>query len=178
MKFLKGLAITIVGFLLFLSISAFSTVFMLKQTLINPDFAVAELNQLDTAKLGKEMLGDQIKAQLPPELSSLSGAVDGIFDEMAPWFKERMGDITYAVFDYLSSRSERLSVAISLEPVKTSIETKIKQVLEQSPPPEIAALPAAQRTQFIDQLAQGSNSVSGTTFGGRSRAGAGYPGVQ
>jgi hypothetical protein len=153
MKFLKGLAVTIVGFLLFLSLSAWSTAFMLKQTLANPDFVVAEINKLDTAKLGKEMIGDQIKEQLPTDLN-LSGAIDEIFDEMAPWFKQEMNAVTYTIFDYLGGKTRHLSVDISLEPVKTTAENKIRQALVQSPPPEIAALPAAQQPQLIDQYVQ------------------------
>lgn len=149
MKFLKGLAVTVVGFLLFLSLSVFSTAFLLKQTLLNPDFVVAELEQLDMAGLGKELIGGQIKEQLPPELAALSPAVDEVFDELAPWLKEEMGRLTYTVFDYFSARSERLAVAVSLEPVKISLEGKIRQVLMESPPPQIAALPVAQREQWI-----------------------------
>ncbi|RJQ40866.1 MAG: hypothetical protein C4555_00835 [Dehalococcoidia bacterium] len=152
MKFLKGLAITLAGFLLFVSLSAWSTVFMLKQTLANPQFVAGEINKLDTAQLGKEMVGDQIKAQLPADLN-LTGAVDEVFDEMAPWFKQRLEDITYAVFDYLGGKAEHVSVEISLEPVKTAIEAKIKQALAGSLPSGIAGMPPAQQAELIDQYA-------------------------
>ena len=151
MKFLKGLAVTIVGFLLFLSLSVFSTMFMLNQTILKPDFVVAELGQLDMSELGKELIGEQIKEQLPPELSALSPAVDEIFDEMEPWLKAEMGTLTYAVYDYLTARSDRLEVVISLDPVKTSLEEKIRQVLVESPPPQLAALPEAEREQWVTQ---------------------------
>ena len=151
MKFLKGLAVTIVGFALFLSLTVFSAMFMLNQTILNPDFIVAELEQLDMSEMGKELIGEQIKEQLPPELSTLSPAVDEIFDEMEPWLKEEMGTLTYAVFYYLTARSERLEVVISLDPVKTSLEGKIRQVLIESPPPFLAGLPEAEREQLVTQ---------------------------
>jgi len=151
MKFLKGLAVTIVGFLLFLSLSAWTTLFAVKP-LVNPDFMVAEINNLDAAKLGKEMIGDQIKSQLPPGFN-LSGAVDQVFDELAPWFREQMGDVTYVFYDYLGGKTEHLSVTISLEPVRTAVEAKVRQALTESPSPEIAGLPAAQQETLIDQYA-------------------------
>ena len=153
MKFLKGLAVAIIGLLLFISLSVWTTVFMLKYTVANPDFAAAEINKLDTAALGKELIGEQIKEQLPPDLN-LSGAVDQVFDEMAPWFKQQMDIVTLDVFDYLRSKTDSLSADISLVPLKTVAETKIKQALAQSPPPEIAAAPAQQQPQLIDQYAR------------------------
>jgi hypothetical protein len=125
--------------------------FMLKQTILNPDFVVAEINQLDMAELGKELIGEQIKVQLPDSLSGLSGVVDEVFDEMAPWVSEEMGDLTYEVFDYLASRNDHLAVMISLDPVKISIEGKIRQVLSESPPSLIETLPAEQQADWVDQ---------------------------
>jgi len=151
MKFLKGLAVTIVGFLLFLSLSAWTTVFMLKQTIVNPDFIVSEINKLDAAELGKEMLGEQIKAQLPPELNLSSSAVDEVFDEMGPWFTQEASRIIYAVFDYLGGKTDGVLVDISFKPMKTSLETIAVESLSQSLPPEIAMLPVEQRGQFINE---------------------------
>ena len=53
MQFLKSLAISLLSFLLFLSLSIFGLAFMLSQTILNPDFVVAELNQLDISSLIK-----------------------------------------------------------------------------------------------------------------------------
>lgn len=153
MKLLKGLAITIAGLLLFFSLSAWSTMFGLKQTLVNPDFAVAEIDKLDTAKLGKEMIGDQIKSQLPPGFN-LSGAIDQVFDEIAPWFKQQLGDVTLAAYDYLGGRTAHLSVTIPLDPVKTAVAVKVKEALTRSPPPEIAGLPPETQESLIDQYAR------------------------
>lgn len=153
MKLLRGLAITIASFLLFFSLSAWSIMFALKQTLINPDFAVAEVNKLDTARLGKEMIGDQIKSQLPPGFD-LSGAVDQVFDEIAPWFKQQLDDVTVAAYDYLGGKTEHLSVTIPLDPVRTAVAAKVREGLKRSPPPEIAGLPPETQESLIDQYAR------------------------
>ena len=47
MNFLKGLAITILTFILFLSLALFGTVFALNSTLLNPDFVANHVDNLD-----------------------------------------------------------------------------------------------------------------------------------
>ena len=41
MKFLKGLGLTLLGFLLFLSLSIFSLAFLLNSTILNPDSCIS-----------------------------------------------------------------------------------------------------------------------------------------
>jgi len=60
MKFLKGLALFILGSLLFPSLSIFGIVFMLNQTILNPDFVVSQVNKLDIASIAGDMLSEQI----------------------------------------------------------------------------------------------------------------------
>jgi len=60
MKFLKGLALFILSSLLFLSLSIFGIVFMLNQTILNPDFVVSQVNKLDIASIAGDMLSEQI----------------------------------------------------------------------------------------------------------------------
>ncbi|MFC1974661.1 hypothetical protein ACFLVA_01450 [Chloroflexota bacterium] len=56
MKFLKGLALALLGFLLFLSLSIFGFAFQLNDTVLKPDFVVTELDKLDVSLLAKEVL--------------------------------------------------------------------------------------------------------------------------
>ncbi len=55
MQFLKGLAISLLSLLLFLCLSTFSVVFMLNQTILNPDFITSQLHRLDLSSLAKKI---------------------------------------------------------------------------------------------------------------------------
>ena len=69
MGFLRGLAATILTFLLFLSLAAFGTVYALNNTLLNPDFVVAQVDRLDVASLAGDIMAPQVSGQLPPEMN-------------------------------------------------------------------------------------------------------------
>ena len=60
MKLLKGLAIGLLSFLLFLSLTIFGILFLLNQTILNPGFVAAEINKLDVPLLAEELLSEQI----------------------------------------------------------------------------------------------------------------------
>ncbi len=60
MKLAKGLALSLLGFLLFLSLSTFGLVFTLNSTILNPDFVVQELDKLDVYSLTSEFLDEQM----------------------------------------------------------------------------------------------------------------------
>jgi len=137
MGFLKGLAISLLSFLLFLSLSIFGLVLMLNQTILNPNFIVTELNKLDVSALAEEFLSEQI----PQEVIS-----DTIAD-LEPWIKEQAGILTYSTYDYITGKSQSLSVAISLEPLKDNLW----QAFLESPPPELAAVPQAELEQYFDE---------------------------
>jgi len=60
MKFLKVLALSLLGFLLFLSLSIFGVVLMLNLTIFNSDFIVSEFDELDISSLTKDLFHQQL----------------------------------------------------------------------------------------------------------------------
>lgn len=227
MKFLKGLALSLLGLLLFLSLSAFGLVFMVDRTILNPKFVTAELDKLDVSSLVQEMaigippefqslindaepllkeqldtaifstydylLGKKpspeiakalrntilsknfvvsiidkvdisslasqfIKKELAKSIPSNSGfptsylnsAIDDIMPALEPWIKEQAINAADPVLDYIVGERQSFSVTISLSPVKTILEDKLRELIMKSLPPELAALPPAQQQQQID----------------------------
>jgi len=59
MGFLKGLAVSLLSFLLFLSLSAFGLAIMLNSTILNPDFVTSQLDRLDISSLAEEIINEQ-----------------------------------------------------------------------------------------------------------------------
>ncbi len=148
MKFLKGLALAILGFLLSLSLCAFGFALTLNQTILNPDFAVSQVDRLDIPSLAGEMLSEQI----PSEQEFLVEVVNDTIAEQELWIKQQVSAGIYSFYDYIEGRSESLSLVISLEPVKESLRDNLREAMLQSPPPELAGLSPAEIEQALNEF--------------------------
>jgi len=107
MKFLKGLGLSLLGFLLFFSISTFSFAYLLNNTLLSPDFATTQLNRLDMSSLAEEML-----AQQPAD--EKNEALIQAITELEPSIKEQLGVAINDIYDYLLGKSQSLDLALTL----------------------------------------------------------------
>lgn len=150
MTFLKNLALSLLGFLLFLSLSMFSTVFMLNNTLLNPDFVTSEINRLDISSLA----GELFSIEAPPEAPYLAEVIDETVAELEPWMKEEISTAIYSGYDYLMGRTESLNLVISTEPVKDSLRENLEEAFLASPPPELQGLPSYVKEQYFNELYQ------------------------
>jgi len=157
MSFLKGLLATLLTLLLFLSLAAFSTLFALRSTLLDPDFVVAQVEKLDVAALVEEVTDFQLNGQTPPEAAFLEEAMYRAIAENEPQLKEQARAAIYSGYDYLLGKSDRLDIAISLEPIKEDLKERLWQAFQQnkeSLPPEVAALPPEMLEQYFDDFYQ------------------------
>lgn len=160
MNFLKGLALSLLSLLLFLSLSIFGLVFMLNQTILNPDFVVSELNRLDISSIA----GDLLSQEIPQGGEFMTEAIDDAITELEPWVKEQASTVIYSGYDYLMGRSQSLSVAISLEPVKEILRDNLREAFFESIPPELRGLPPAEAERYFDQLYQDFAKEIPSTF--------------
>ena len=151
MKFLKGLAISLLSFILFLSLGVFGTVYMLNNTFLNPDFITSEVDKIPVSSLIREMTEEQIGGQLPSEVGFLEEAMYDAIAENEPWLKEQVNAGIYSFYDFLLGKSERLSMIISLEPLKEGLRDSLWQVFMQDIPPELSILPPAQLEPYFDE---------------------------
>jgi len=163
-KVVKGLALSLLSFLLFLSLSVFGLLFTLNNTALNPDFIVSELDKLDVTSLAGEFVQEQVSEQLPKELGFVTPeTIDSILADVEPWIREQTSIAIHNGYDYLLGRSESLSLVISTEPLKASLKDNLWQALLASPPPEVAGLPPAelekQFNQFFQEFSQGMPST-------------------
>ncbi len=151
MKFLKGLAISLLTFLLFLSLGVFGTVYMLNNTLLNPDFVSAQIDKIPVSSLIREVTEEQIGEQVPEEARFLEEAMYNAIAENEPWLKEQVNAGIYSFYDFLLGKSERLSMIISLEPLKEGLRDSLWQAFMQDLPPELSAAPPAMVEQYFDE---------------------------
>ena len=107
MKFLKGLALSLLSFLLLLSLSTFGFTFMLNNTLLNPDFVTNQLNRLNISALVEEILSQQPEEELRTDL------IDALA-ELEPAMKEQLSAAINSIYDYLLGKSQNLDLALTL----------------------------------------------------------------
>ncbi|MBM2825500.1 MAG: hypothetical protein HW402_1164 [Dehalococcoidales bacterium] len=117
MKFLKGLALSFLGLLLFLSLSILGITFMLNRTLLNPDFVTSEVKRLDVSSLAEGMLNEGATG-LPGEVRT---ALLTTIPKLEPAVKEQVSAALYSVYGYLLGKDESLDLALTLR--KTLLKT-------------------------------------------------------
>ncbi len=108
MKTLKNVALGLLSFLLFLSLSAFGVALTLNNTILNPDFVTSELNKLDVSLLAEELLREQISEE------EFGTAVVNTIAKLEPEVKEQVSAATYIIYDYLLGKSQNLDLVLTL----------------------------------------------------------------
>jgi len=150
MKFLKGLAIGLLGILLFLSLFVFGPVLTINQTILNPDFVASEINRLDISSLAEEFLSEQIRGQIPQGEEIIGEVVADTLDDLEPWIKEQVNAMIYSIYDYLTGNTQSLSLVISTDELKVALEDSLEPALLQLMP-QLASLPPEVRDAAIAQ---------------------------
>jgi len=159
-KLLKVLALTLLGFLLFLSLSIFGLVLMVNHTILNPDFIIAELNKLDISSLAKDLLNQQI----PQDEPYITEVIDDTFADLEPWIRGQTHDSIYSSYDYFLGKSQSLNLVISLEPLRDSLKNNLSEAILRSPPPELAGVPPAIVELYINEAHQAIDETIPPSF--------------
>lgn len=112
MRFLKGLAISLLSFLLFLSLTIFGLALLLNNTILSPKFITSELDTFDVSSLAEEIISEQI---LKEEFSEgLRTALVDTIPKVEPLVKEQISAATYSIFDYLLGKRQSPELAHTL----------------------------------------------------------------
>jgi hypothetical protein len=140
MKFLKGLLISLLSFLLFIAISTLAFAFMLNQTVMDPNFTAAEVDKMDISSIVSSFIqvpdsGTEVNAFIPA--ATVNAAITSSIKSAEPELKSELRAALFETYDYFFSRSNNLNISISLESVKTNLKTTLRAALEKSPPAQI-----------------------------------------
>lgn len=153
MRLVKKAGIAFLSFLLFVSLSGFGMGFVMNSTLLNPDFAIAQIDKLDVSALVGEMISDIVPLEgIPAEMEFIGDAVEDTIADLEPWIKQQTDTAIYAGYDYLLGKTESLSIVIDLAPAKESLRENVWQALVAFLPPDIAELPQAELEQLFDEF--------------------------
>ncbi|MDD5127411.1 MAG: hypothetical protein PHR43_04890 [Dehalococcoidales bacterium] len=153
MKFLKGLVLSILNFLLFLSLSVFGLAFAFNGTLLRADFVAGEIEKLDVAGVVKDVFDRQV--QLPAEFQSAKPELYAIISAEEPWLKQQAKTAIADGYDYFLGKSAQLRISVPLDDFKNRLSDKMKTVAKpvfmQSLPPQLAGATPAQIDQYFEQ---------------------------
>jgi len=150
MKFLKGLALTVLSLLLFLALSVFGLVLTLNYTILNPDFVVSEVDKLDVYSLAKEALSQQIPGDEP----YITEVIDNTFAELEPWLKEQVSRNINSSYDYFLGKSERLILSLPMQPVADALKSNVREAILNTPPPELTGMPPAAVEMYFEEVSR------------------------
>jgi hypothetical protein len=104
MNILKGIATSILSFLLFLSLIIFGITLIVNQTLLNPDFIISQLDKIDTETLVEEIISEQEDGEgLSEEIET---ALLDTVSELEPVIKEQLYAALDGTYDYLLGKRE------------------------------------------------------------------------
>ncbi|MBI2287698.1 MAG: hypothetical protein HYU83_01725 [Chloroflexi bacterium] len=112
MTFLKNLTLSLLSFLLFLSLSFFGLAFTLNKTLLNPYFVAAEINRLDISSLAGEIISVQTPGGSP---ISLETTLVNTIPQLEPLLKEQVNAIIHSTYDYLLDKRQSLNLTLILK---------------------------------------------------------------
>jgi len=159
MNAVRGFFSGVFCFLLFDVLVFLGLIISINLTLLNPDFVISKLGELDVYSVVIE----QAKAQLPGQEFIDAETVDKIVNELTPWFKEQTDDVIRDVYAYLKEDRE-LNVVISLEQVRTVVKENIREAVLNSLPPQLQGVPQNVIDTFMSQLYEGVDSFIPATF--------------
>jgi hypothetical protein len=146
MKVLKGIALGMTGFFLFIVLPLLGLALALNNTLLNPNFVAKEVRKLDLTSF----IQDQVSEQLPADYQSYAPAIEDVLVELKPWLDEQIDMVVKNGYDYLRGNTADLNIAIQMDPVRQSLVNHISTAYVQSPPAGSPQLSPDQVRQDIE----------------------------
>jgi len=144
MRIVTGVFSGIFSFVLAVALVALGIVITLNLTILNPDFAISELEKLDAYSI----ITDKVREQIPTGEPYMAQIVDETITELEPWLREQTNIALYGIYAYLKGDQE-LNIVIPLEQVRTCVKGNVEQAILESLPPEFAGASQSQIQAFL-----------------------------
>ncbi len=124
MSALKVVSVSLLGFLLTLSLVIFGLAFTMKMTALNADFVTSRIDAIDVSALTEEIIDEQVSlGDLPEEFTEeLRVALIDTIDRLEPVVKEQLDTSVYSTYDYLLAKKESPELALTLRETFFSLE--------------------------------------------------------
>ncbi len=136
---------------------------ILEDTVLNADFIISLLDDLDLPPLVEEFVNERISEEIPQEVAFLLDHIYEAVTQLEPWIEEQAEAVIPPVLDYLLGKSQSLDIAIPLDTVKETLRDVLWQAFLDSPPPDLAGLPPAQlRLEFNQYFEEFTQEIPAT----------------
>jgi hypothetical protein len=150
MNFLKDMAIGLVGFFLFVSLSVLGLFLTLNFTILNPDFIISEAEKFDISEFARTYIKDQLSDLDQSYITALEATIT----QEKPWIDQQIKKSVYTTYDYLLGASDQLQFDISLGEVKENLSSNLVKSVLQSPPVEFQRLVPQDKEVYLHNLKQ------------------------
>ena len=97
MHFLKGLGIGFISFFLAVALFLLWPLVIVHSTVLNPHFAIAQIESLDINSLAHEIAKDNLPAEAQPYLDQ----IDPTLTQIKPWIDSSITTTVNSAYDYL-----------------------------------------------------------------------------
>jgi len=114
MRFLKGLAVGLFGFLLLVSLPVLGLAITVNSTLLNPGFLKQEVKQIDIQSVAQGFLKDNIQPEMEPYLKNS----DSLIADIKPWLYQQTDYVIDSGYRYLKRSSGELNLDIETATIK------------------------------------------------------------
>jgi hypothetical protein len=160
MKVLKGVALGLAGFFLFIGLLLLGITFNVNSTVLNSHFVVTEIEKLDLATVAQQILNDN---DLSSSDQSYVFAINKTLNQNKLWINQQIESSVGSFYYYLLGKTETLDITITTEPIKQSFSHNLTQIYTQSPPPDYQRLSSSEQNAYLDQIQQDiANNIPST----------------
>jgi len=151
MKVARGCLSAVLCFFLFTVLVLLGIIITLNQTILNPDFVIAELDKLDIYSTVIEQAKAQLLGQEFIQQFISTNTLNQMFDKLQPWLEEQANIIIHGIYAYFHG-DQKLDITISLQPVRSIVKETVREVTLQSPPPGLEEASQSQIEAFLSQI--------------------------
>ncbi len=119
---------------------------VLRDTILDPDFAIDMVEQSDLALLAEEL----VVTMMPEDLNlpfSMEPYLGDIAVALEPWLKQQAGAVIPELYDYILGEGQGPGLVISLESAKGIFRDSFEEAFLESPPPQMAGMSHAELEQ-------------------------------
>ena len=125
---------------------------ILRDTVLDSDFVLSLVDELDIAQLVSEFINQQIGDIVPEGMAIPKDKLADAIATLEPTITETLRDAIDPMLDYLLGLSDSFSVTISLSPVIDNIRDVLRQAALDTVPKEWASLPQQERDQRLNEF--------------------------
>ncbi|MDO8578929.1 MAG: hypothetical protein Q7R50_07115 [Dehalococcoidales bacterium] len=124
----------------------------LRSSILKTDFITAVIDKIDLGPVIQQVLNEQLSTAPSGYQDDVDTAVTRVVADITPAVKQQIEAAADPMLDYLVGKTDSFTITINVEQLKSSLKTALHDVVFASPPPDLAAVPAAQRETVFNQL--------------------------